>query len=290
MPPDSLPLDSWIPVLDKLSSPETGADQNLDWLDGEHTSRADPSSNTEEATKTWEVSQTLTELAAITGLLNDGTAVYAVEARCLGTSWCQLFVAERGAKTVHVRIPVDNTRGEVSLCPGVLTLKDCELATGGLHPIHQFDDKATLPVAAGHWLILGQAIPIQASDKESMLTFEVDKDLPKDHMRIEPRARDDDTRFVVKVTQDVMTNRLDSDLVLQWGCGLAVLAMLPYIDAYKIEDNDSNITVPSSRIGQDLANQLQSHGIPLWDQEDEWDPARAMTFLLPLPDLPNTQE
>lgn len=290
MTPDSSQLFDKVPILDKTSSTETGAEQNLDWPRGEHNSTA-KHVNTDEIVKTWEIEQTLSGLSGIAELLVAGKAAFSVEARCLATAWCELFVAEKGAQNVHLGVPVDDTRGAVSLHPGVLTLEDCELATDDLHPIHQSIDQTTIPIAAGHWLILGQAITIQATDKEAMVSFEGDENLHKGQMEIEQR-RTDDMRFVVKVPQATFETRIQHDPVLRWGCWLAVLAMLPYVKDYEIVDDVGvNTNVPGSRIGQDLANKLQYHDIPLWNDEEHWDPSKVITIaLMRFPDMPQPQE
>ncbi|HCB34856.1 MAG TPA: hypothetical protein DEP69_06895 [Acidimicrobiaceae bacterium] len=264
-------------MLDMASATETGASMNLDWPDGNHSSIATPVDTGEPDTRAWEVEQTLVGARGIERLLADGKAAFAVEVRCLQTAWCQVFVGEVGAANVLTTVEEHTTRGDINLCPGVITLERCELDTDDLHAVLRPDGGKPIDAGPGRWLVLGRPIRVRASDRDAMVSFDEDPNLADGRMRIAV-VTTDDTRFQVLLSKQTMQRQIRDEPMLQWACWLAAMAMLPYTEAYKIEERDDGTPhVPDSSLGQALADRLHARGITLWDNPDYWDPAQALT-------------
>ena len=271
-----------LPLLDLASATETGAHANLDWPLAKHDSSASQVNSQTLGIRTWKVDQSLESAGGIQKLIDSGQAVYAVEARCLFTAWCELFLGDTNSNQVTVNAPENMTRGNVFLCPGVLTLEDCELETEDLHPIQRPADGAPISVPAGYWLVLGRPLPVQSSERDSMVFFVVDESLQDKQMRIASDNQVDDVRFKVSLSKKAHS-QIMNDSALRWGCHLAAMAMLPYTEEYEVEEIDGVPSVPGSSIGQRLADQLHAVDIPLWDIKEDWDPALALCALLEIP-------
>lgn len=273
------------PVLDAAAGPDGLSEPTLDWPDGEYTARA-RRSPAEDGWASWTVEHSLSGADPILELIDSGSAGYSVEAVCGLTVWRRAFPSSPSSDPVtRVRVEHSNVRGDVFLYPRVVTTADCSVTCDPLVSDLLWSD-GTAHVAPGRFLAIHRPIAVRADGKgeRSPYVVKAHPDVMPGKMR-GPRivSRDGDNEFWIEVSEQDMPT-VKSEAAEPYLLS-AVFARLPSTKEWRIEREDgARIRVPLSRIGEDIAWELDAAEVPLWD-EDGWDPMRAATHFVDIAPL-----
>ena len=171
-------------------------------------------------------------------------------------------------------------RGDVFLYPRVVATADCSVTCDPLMSDLLWPN-GTAHVTPGRFLAVHRPIAVRADGKGERSPYVV-----KAHPGVVPGrmrgprivSRDGDNEFWIEVNERDMPT-VKSETIEPYLLAV-VFARLPSTKEWKIEREDSvRIRVPLSRVGEDIAWELDAAEVPLWD-EDGWDPMRAATHFV----------
>ncbi len=279
------------PTLDLSVDPGTGVRSNLDWPHGSFNAEFRVGNVTHSPKRHLDVEMSLGRTAGVTQLLKRDEAVWAVEARCSQTGWAQTYVSNQTLPaTMTIEIPHDEAQGLVDLWPGVVSLRATAIEITddvrrdlfpSLIPTSSPDGRITsIPVEAHRWLVRGRPYSCRAGlVGRSLVEFRSDDNLKKDEMRISADGDGTEHWYTVSLHSKNF-DRSNRDTMIGWSAYATALAMLPYNNHFDIDYNDLNTpVVRASSLGQELATALHNSDTPLWDNQSEWDPMRALCNL-----------
>lgn len=274
------------------------AEASRDWPDASYTADAMPVGMV--GVDGWRVTHHLKGAPGIESLISEGSAVFAVEARCPATMHTKTFRPTNPAmpERVDVSLPLEMTSGRVDLLPGVLITEECKLDPAGT----AWSPLGRIVVPVGVWL--ARAAPVFATPQGyEPLRFVPDDTIePEDRFTIKI-ARTPDIRFEVRARKSRIekirhSRDLSGALLFVWA---TALAMLPEIGECEIEvGSDGTSRVPGSRMADMLLRELEAAGVTeLWNRDEQgnvneaWDPlaaASAKVHIGPhVPDLEDDQ-
>lgn len=261
-------------------------ESTCDWPDASYAATVKPSFDPGRIACT--VKHSLSGAAGVETLLRVGAAKWAVEYRCaetmvLGADTSGLDdLNEQGPLSGTTQIVLDARDvgdSNLHLWPGVITVEECSLDTTqaqwGTSPVK---------IAAGRWLVRGAPLKVEHQGN-SPLVFRPDPQISDGKVSIRQDAARVDTRFVISANPDRIDLLKESRSGALQACWATALAMLPYVDEYKIEEEDGVLRVPQCQLGEAIIEKLRSADpdLSLWNDKDEWDPMRAATLMLELP-------
>lgn len=265
------PLLESIPMIDDTSDTH---ERSLDWPQAEYSAHA----TSRPGDLAWAVHHDLKGAAGIEDLLNRGSAIWCVEARCTETLHNVSATSEEPITPISLS-PRDVGAGTVHLWPGIVAVAKCMLDPTGT----AWGDKP-IAIWPGRYLARGAPLRVEHQGSDPML-FISDPDIePETSVRIGVEEIAQDSRFVVQARPDRI-DRLKFDDVALLACWATALALLPAHEVFKIEPNEAGQpTVPGSMIGDLILRRLQADdpALALWDNESSWDPMRAASAFVPL--------
>lgn len=278
-----------IPMIDETSDTYESA---MDWPEATYGATAKPMLDRGQNRQlSWTVEHILNGAPGIIELLVSQQAAWAVEYRCaetmhLGASTAPSTNSDNSPLQGTTRVSVDKSDvgdGTLYLWPGVVTVERCKLNTTGANWGSPY-----VEIGAGRWLVRGAPVKVE-HESNSMLVFQADEGIKDGKVRIKVDSTGQDTRFEVYANPDRIELLHSPDTGALLGCWATALAMLPYQNAYNIEeDEDGVLRVSESQLGEALIERLRSSDsdFPLWNTRDEWDPMAAATLMLELPQHP----
>lgn len=278
-----------IPIIDETSDTYESA---MDWPEATYRTTAKPKlDHGQHRQLSWTVEHTLDGAPGIKDLLISQQAVWAVEYRCaetmhLGAVTAPSTNSDQSPLQGTTIVTVDKSDvgdGTLHLWPGVVTVERCNLNTTGANW-----GSPSVEIGAGRWLVRGAPVKVE-HESNSMLVFQPDEGIKDGKIRIKADSTGQDTRFKVYANPDRIELLHSAQTGALLGCWATALSMLPYQNAYKIdEDTDGVLRVSGSQLGEALIERLRSSDseFPLWNIEAEWDPMAAATLMLELPEYP----
>ena len=278
--PKGMPLLASIPMVDDTSDSH---ERSLDWPEAQYVTRATPLAGD----LAWAVHHDLKGAPGIEDLLNQGHAVWCVEARCAETLHTKAATSAGPVTTISLSSR-DIGAGTVHLWPGVVTVAACMLDPAGT----MWGDKL-IPLPSGRYLARGAPLRVEHQGSDPMLFISDPHIAPDTSVSIKVEEIGQDSRFVVRARPDRI-DRLKFDDVVLLACWATALALLPAHDVFTIQENEAGqATVPGSMIGDLILRRLQADHpeIALWDNESAWDPMRAASTFVPLvAEQPRTED
>lgn len=214
------------------------------------------------------VEHTLLAAPALSRLIEDGNAEWAVELRCPKTLFSTMTYHNQATANVHW--DATDVDGEMYLLPGLVSVRAFELPTEGLSDVWGL---APIQIQPGSWLVRGD-VRSANSLASSLLSFHVESDLDEGAMRVRPDTGNGDIHFNVFVSAGLL-GACRTDRNVQMAALIAALARLPNLDQDDPQAEDPVLQYPSL---QRVHDRLREQGVTTW-LEDDFDPARAATAL-----------
>ena len=249
-----------VPVLD-----DAGDEMSLDWLDALY------SATVTGAGGNWRVQHRLEGAAGVADLITSGAASFAAEARCPRTLFSQMELSQ--SPDMEIEFDESMTREPVFVVPGIIAVRDCDLATSDAAVIWRRCG-TSVPVAKGTWLARGRA---RSEDLACSLLVIDEADWLDDHeMSIEAYPdQDGNTRLRILIPTSQRPRLSEKAFIAQaWQ---AAMAYLPSCEAFDLDSDNS----ADNHLAAELEAKLS--GLALWNDRAAWDPLRAATRLLGMP-------
>ena len=197
-------------------------------------------------------------------LIAEGAARWAVELRCPRTLLARVETSDDAGH--EAAWSAAEAHGAVFVIPGVVAVRPLRLEAPELGALWRGE---RLDVPAGWWLARG-VTRRDSTLRESLLSFEPDADLPPGAMAVDPRWDEGRPRFVVRLAPDIRA-AAERDRSLQVAGLIAVCARFHREFTAEAEDEHA--------IVREIRDRLEEAGVPAWDDEGQWDPARAATAI-----------
>lgn len=253
-----------IPIYDDTSEQH---DSSSDWPDCEYSAVV-----TTAPDGGWIVKHQLSGAPGIEALIQSGCAQYAVEKRIVEALHSALETSGEDDQRVGDDAALG---GSMWLWPGVVTIRDCDFdVSGSAWP------EGVIPVSAGRWLVRGAPVRVEDSGR-SLLRLQYEDEAPEGRATIRVESADQDICVVIRARRDLIDEIRHNPPALT-ACWATALAMLRGNQTFAITDEDGIKKVEGSANGYALLRDLEAHDVPLWDDEEAWDPMLAATVRLPL--------
>jgi len=229
------------------------------------------------------VQHRLTGAPALHKLIEDGTAVWAVEMRCPKTLMARVETSTSPDDPQVVSWSPDEVDDMVYIVPGLIARTPLSLGRSGLTSL--WTDAGELHVPAGWWLAKGQARRSKTLT-ESLVTFQRNKDMGKGTMEVSPNYGGGRLRFTVKMAPDVF-KQARSDRTLQVAALVGVCGWFPRVFGGAVAESRPESGTSDARDEDPLARELgerlrrKRENVALWD-DGSYDPALVATLLEPL--------
>ena len=202
-------------------------------------------------------------------LVEEGSATWALEVRCPRSLFAKTFTSHDSSFEVTWH-PKD-VRGPVYLMAGMVSVSPVELESSGLLEIW---GQTAISVPQGTWLIRGN-MSRSENLAASLVVFRRNDELQdgqKSRMSVQEDMSEGEPRFIVSLPSELYETA-HSDRTIQVAGLIAACALLPNSSSFDRE--------AENRVAQELREKLLTAGVPLWDGDEEWDPALAATAIEP---------
>ena len=199
-------------------------------------------------------------------LVDKGIAKWAAELRCPKTLYCRVEEATHANQVVDWSR--DDVDGDMFVIPGLVAATDLVLEPerDELTPIWL---AISYDVPKGRWLARGVARRTRTLG-QSLLTFREDDNLPTGQMQILRDQSAEDLHFHVRIAKDIWPERTNRHVQIAALTG----ALGQMVGAFSESDDEP-------AVAQEIRRRLEEAGIPVWDDPERYDPARAATVIEP---------
>ena len=212
-------------------------------------------------------------------LVNDGKAEWVVELRSPATLHAEMAGSNRERKFAF-RWDADAVASGSYVIPGMVTMQEVDLDTGGLHPVW---GESPIFVPPGRWLVRGNARNAEQLGSSLIKLFR-DEDLADGRMTVTPYTGDGDLRFHVKMSPRMFETRAHHRDV-QIAALIAAFGRIPSLVGPPQDASRNGGEATQYPVLERIRDVLEDADVADWTEPSEYDPARAATvverFILP---------
>ena len=208
----------------------------------------------------------LNEAPTLTRLVDTGAARWATELRCPKTLYCRVMEASNAVQVVEWDRP--DVDGDVFVIPGLVAAADFVMRPG-TDELTSIWARSSFKVPKGWWIARGVARRTRTLG-QSLLKFHEDDNVGPGQMRIRRDQSAEELRFHVGLAKDIWMERTNRNL--------QIAALISALGQMAIAFPEPDDEPPVAR---EIRRRLEDAKIPVWDDHDNYDPARAATVIEP---------